>query len=71
MKILLFTLEYPPFWGGVANYYGNLVKNWPENISVLDNNDGKLIAGWLPFFRWLPLFFALSKAVKKEKIGHI
>lgn len=71
MKTLLFTLEYPPFLGGVANYYGNIVKNWPESISVLDNNGGKLIAGWLPFFRWLPSFFVLSKIVKKEKISHI
>ena len=29
MKTLLFTLEYPPFHGGVASYYGNIVKFWP------------------------------------------
>ena len=71
MKILLFTLEYPPFLGGVANYYGNIVKYWPEqgDIVVLDNNEDKLIyKGWL---RWLPSFFALNKKVKKEKIDHI
>ncbi|MEI7451846.1 MAG: glycosyltransferase family 4 protein [Candidatus Falkowbacteria bacterium] len=40
MKTLLFTLEYEPFKGGVANYYKNLVINWPEpdNISVLYKN---------------------------------
>jgi phosphatidylinositol alpha-1,6-mannosyltransferase len=30
MKTLLITCEYPPFKGGVANYYGQLVANWPE-----------------------------------------
>lgn len=29
MKTLLITCEYPPFKGGVANYYGQLVANWP------------------------------------------
>jgi len=29
-KTLLFTLEYPPFHGGIANYYENLVKYWPS-----------------------------------------
>jgi phosphatidyl-myo-inositol dimannoside synthase len=45
MKILLSTLEYPPQIGGVANYYANLQKNWPEpdNFQVLDNAQGKLL----------------------------
>ena len=45
MKFLLITLEYFPFKGGVANYYGNLVKYWPieEKISVISNNQGELI----------------------------
>ncbi|MGI5827096.1 MAG: glycosyltransferase family 4 protein [Patescibacteria group bacterium] len=30
MKTLLITCEYPPFKGGVANYYGQLVAHWPE-----------------------------------------
>ncbi len=40
MKVLLFTLEYEPFKGGVANYYKNLFRYWPEgeNISVLFKN---------------------------------
>ncbi|MFA6369824.1 MAG: glycosyltransferase family 4 protein [Patescibacteria group bacterium] len=29
MKTLLITCEYPPFKGGVANYYGQLIKHWP------------------------------------------
>ena len=45
MKTLLFTLEYPPFNGGVANYYGNLAKYWPINefLKILNNNNNELI----------------------------
>ncbi|MDD4271802.1 MAG: glycosyltransferase family 4 protein [Patescibacteria group bacterium] len=87
MKILLFTLEYPPFHGGVANYYGNLVKYWPSfakttegkpastdeanSIFVLNNNDGRLINKKLPLLKWLPAYFALAAKIKQEKIGHI
>lgn len=73
MKILFFTLEYPPFYGGVANYYGNIVKYWPEpgDIFVLSNNGGELISEKLPFFKWLPSFLHLWCAIKKEKIEHI
>ncbi|MBI4812132.1 glycosyltransferase family 4 protein [Candidatus Falkowbacteria bacterium] len=73
MKTLLFTLEYPPFYGGVANYYGGLVKHWPEprDILVLDNNGSKLINDKLPFLKWLPAVWRLWRVVKKEKIGHI
>ncbi len=73
MKVLLFTLEYPPFKGGVANYYGNLVKYWPEsgNVFVLNNNDGGLIKKSWPILRWLPAFRGLNKAVKKNNITHV
>ena len=73
MKTLLFTLEYPPFRGGVANYYGNLVKDWltPGDIFVLNNNDGALINERLPFLKWLPAYFALRQKIKQEKIEHI
>lgn len=73
MKILLFTLEYPPFHGGVANYYGNLVKYWPkpDDIFALNNNNGGLISNKLPFLKWLPAHFALNKKIKQEKIKHI
>lgn len=73
MKTLLFTLEYPPFLGGVANYYGNLAKYWPEpnNIIVLDNADDKLISRKWPMLKWLPSVWQLYKNVKKNKIDHI
>ncbi|MDP2754816.1 MAG: hypothetical protein Q8P40_10575, partial [Nitrospirota bacterium] len=72
MKVLLFTLEYPPFRGGVANYYGNLVKHYPkkDDIFVLHNNEGNLIKNWL-LPKWLPAVWQLWRAVKKENIGHI
>ncbi len=31
MRVLLFTLEYPPFKGGVANVYENIYKHWPSS----------------------------------------
>jgi len=73
MKTLLFTLEYPPFHGGVANYYGSLIKHWPRpnEISVLNNNDGCLINNKLPLLKWLPSYFALRQKIKNEKINHI
>jgi phosphatidyl-myo-inositol dimannoside synthase len=73
MKLLLFTLEYPPFKGGIANYYGNLVKCWPlaENIFVLNNNDHKLINNRYLFFKWLPSLKELRKTINKFKIEHI
>ncbi len=69
----MFTLEYPPFKGGVANVYGNITKYWPEHngIFVLHNNDGKLINNKLPFLKWLPSFWRAYKTIKKEKINHI
>jgi phosphatidylinositol alpha-1,6-mannosyltransferase len=72
MKILLFTLEYPPFYGGVANYYGNLIKHYPkkDDIFVLHNNDNKLIKNWL-LPKWLPAVWQLWRAVKNNKIDHI
>ncbi len=80
MKTLLFTLEFPlpdqspgqAFYGGVANYYGNLVKYWPksDNIFVLNNNDNKLIKRWL-WPKWLPTIWHLWRGVKKEKINYI
>lgn len=73
MKILLFTLEYPPFFGGIANYYGNLVDFWPEREKplVLHNNENKLINPRLPFFKWLPSIWHLWREVRKEKIDYI
>ena len=72
MKILLFTIEYPPFKGGVANYYDNLVKYWPEknNIIVLNNNAGNLITNKI-WPKWLPAFWQFIKLNKKEKFDHV
>lgn len=66
MRVLLFTLEYPPAKGGVANVYENIVKHWnePDNIFVLNNNDGKLINNKLPFLKWLPAVWQLWRAIK-------
>lgn len=81
MKYLLYTLEYPPFHGGVANYYGNLVKFWPftqaenmppaEPLVVLNNNNNQLINNRLPLLKWLPAIKALRRTVKRENIGHV
>ena len=66
MNVLLFTLEYPPFKGGVANYYGNIVKYWPseKEIAVLSNNEGQLINKRLPFLKWLRAVWQLWRATK-------
>ena len=73
MNTLLFTLEYPPFHGGVANYYQNLVKHWPNSsqIFVLNNNQNKLINSKLPFLKWFPSFLKLWKNIHTNKINHI
>lgn len=72
MNILLFTLEYPPFKGGVANYYGNLVGRWPtdDHICVLQNDKNQLIKNWLPI-KWLPAVWQLYNKIKQAKINHI
>lgn len=73
MKILLFTLEYPPFHGGVASYYGNLVKYWPEEadeILVLNNNQDELLSGRFPL-GWIMAAFKLRQIIKTKKISHV
>jgi phosphatidylinositol alpha-1,6-mannosyltransferase len=72
MKTLLFTLEFPPFHGGVANYYGNLVNYWPlgEELLVLDNNEGKLNRG-RGFLSWRWAYGALKRKVTKNKIDYV
>ncbi|MBU0636699.1 glycosyltransferase family 4 protein [Patescibacteria group bacterium] len=77
MKTLLFTLEYPPFYGGVANYYSNLIKYWPKaklkvgDIFVLNNNDDNLISKRLFILKWLPALLKLWKVIKQEKINNV
>lgn len=72
MKVLLFTLEYPPYYGGVAKYYGNLVKYWPsqEQVIVLDNKNNRLFYNYI-FPQWLPAIWKLYRLVNKEKIEHV
>ncbi len=72
MKYLLFTLEYPPFNGGVANYYGNMINNWPKSseIDVLSNNNNKLINKNGPL-RWWPAIFKLISYIRKNKPDYI
>lgn len=72
MRVLLFTLEYPPFKGGIANYNNHLIKEWPEpgNIFVLHNNKNKLLS--FPFWpHWLPALWYLWRAVRKYKIDYV
>lgn len=72
MKTLLFTLEFPPFKGGVANYYGNLANYWPidEKLLILDNHLGELKTG-SGFFSWRPAFGALARKIKKSQIDYV
>ncbi|OGF27641.1 hypothetical protein A2331_04490 [Candidatus Falkowbacteria bacterium RIFOXYB2_FULL_34_18] len=70
MRTLLFTIEYPPFKGGVANYYGNLMKNFPDELVVLHNNDRKLTKWWI-WPKWLPAIWQLKQTIKKNKINHV
>ena len=73
MKILLFTLEYPPQIGGVGNYYYNLVKFWSQadDVFVLDNSDDKLINKSFPVLKWYPAFRKLQEEIKKNKIDYV
>lgn len=76
---LLFTLEYPPFKGGVANVYGNIVKYWSFYARTADDEDNNifvLTGKKLLKPHWLLSCFYLWHAVKKNKIktvlvGHI
>ena len=85
MITLLFTLEYPPFKGGVANYYGNMVRYWPKiasvhlgleeddpdtKLRVLHNNDGALLWNWF-YPKWLPSTWLLKGAVNRQSVEHI
>jgi len=73
MNTLLITLEYPPYFGGVANYYDNLVKFWPhpEKIHVLHNNDNLLTFNRLPLLSWLPALIHLKREIKKKNIDQV
>ena len=68
-NVLLFTLEYPPFKGGVANVYGNVVKHWNSEIFVL-TGDRLLKPHW--FFALWHLYRAVKKHnIRTILVGHI
>lgn len=72
MNTLLVTTEFPPFKGGIANYYGGLANSWPsgETLSVMSNNNGELIAPGR-FWPWRRAFKAIKERIKKDKIKYI
>lgn len=72
MKTLLITLEFPPFKGGVANYYGNLVKYWPvsEKITVL-NNEQKILDSGHGFWSWRRSLGVLRRQIKKDRVDYV
>ncbi len=83
-KTLLFTIDFPPYIGGVANYYREICDHLPsEKIVVLAPKNGgeidfdyKIYRGKLlidkPIWpKWLPAFWHLYRVVKKEKIKKV
>jgi len=72
MKTLLITLEYPPFKGGIASYYSNLLKSWPLNepLELLDNNKNQLMAT-SGFFAWRFAFKTIWQRLQKNDISYI
>ncbi len=69
-KFLLYTLEYPPTYGGVSDYYYNLIESWPE-----DNIDYYHLKDRNTHFYSIPnLAFDLVRKIDKEThllVGHI
>lgn len=64
-KILLFTLEYPPQVGGVANFYHELVRHDDKHsITTLDNTKNQLLPWWKSIF-------ILHQTVQQKLIDHI
>jgi len=72
MRTLLFTLEYPPFRGGIANYYGQLAQNWPvdESLAIFHNNRQEILKNQAKF-NWLPAIFALRRKIKAGRIERV
>ncbi len=72
MNILLATIEFPPFKGGVANYYGHLAASWPSSgrLAVLSNNDGQLLAE-RGFWPWRRAFRAIAATMKREGADYL
>lgn len=72
MKTLLITGEYPPFKGGVANYYGSLASLWPigENLIVLNNNQGELYRA-SSYPAWWPSLGVLHRKMKNSHVDYV
>lgn len=76
-KFLLLTLEYPPFKGGVAHYYGHMIRHWPEGeVKVIDNSQNKLVDDKRNFLKWWPAIKTLSASLRAGEaeyvlIGHL
>ncbi len=72
IRTLLVTKEYPPFKGGIANYYYNLASHFPyhETFLVLENNDSKLDSG-RGFFSWRHAFSEIYWKIKNAKINRV
>ena len=71
-RFLLFTLEFPPFFGGVAIYYANFVKYFDRGkIFILDNNKNEIINYNFVFLKWFYGLINLFKYIKEKKIDHV
>ena len=70
-KYLLVTLEYPPFYGGIAHYYSYLVKNFPEPITVLDNSQQQLMDNQSWPVKWRPALLTIWRAIKQGQINYV
>lgn len=73
MKTLLATIDYWPAYGGVANYYGNLVLRWPEQggLSVLDNSKKDLVDEGRSFVKWWPAVKTIRRLLKANSFDHL
>ena len=82
-KTLLFTIDFPPNFGGVANYYREICEHLPSDkivvLTIRDDRAGEnrkfykiyrknLLTKLAIWPKWLPSFWHLYKIIKKEKI---
>lgn len=73
MKTLLFTLEFPPFKGGIAEYYGQLAKHWSPNeiLEILHNNQNEIIKPGRVFFAWRQGFRVFRKKIISSRPDYV
>lgn len=66
MRVLLITMEWPPFKGGAGNYYFNLTENLSDcRVKVLQAGSSSFYKFFWP--KWLKLFFKVRQLVKKDR----